>query len=403
VTSGLAHLVAALAIVVAGLGCRPRDEAPGLDCVFDPRAPVTECTHVTGRQDEVASTLSESAELVLESLTASRSAVGVVVDARLAGRFWNETDQNVYVFLGAAGGEARYALSADPGYAADVGYPVRGEVTVPHTIDVRVGIMAPVAGGYSPQVYVDDPVRALAVGEGAIGALRVTRQEIHAEIPLERWYVAKRVPVPEHLGVTVATARDYVGFVDQLSVRELPVGSSGAAAGRDAPPMTYPKLDLRSHHFERVAMQASPSGGVTVELEMGAPITDWGQTNLHVFFLPVPLYPSAKPLLDPSKSRTLPAKWSFYCGVYSPRRVFCKPSAGRDFTFDSAYAERATLAAPEGVTFRELGGARYALDVGAQQVDTLRAGRSTFALVVSAGRDGFGPTTWYGSAAAGQR
>jgi hypothetical protein len=77
--------------------------------------------------------------------------------------------------------------------------------------------------------------------------------------------------------------------------------------------------------------------------------------------------------------------------------VFCKPSLGKDFTFDTAYAERADLASPPGVAFRELGARRYALELGAEHLDKLRAGRPTFALVVSAGRDGFSPTTWYGT------
>jgi hypothetical protein len=389
-----------LACVAVGCTDRARPSgADGLACVLDPKAVVTECPNVAEGQDPQTLVLSDASELVLEALTASRNGDNLVVDARLAGRFWNPVDQNLYVFLGGpapAGGAVHYALTADDIFAADVGYPVRGAIDVPHAIDVRVGVMAPTVAPYSPQVYATDPVHAVAVGEGALTALRVDGHEVHVEIPLARYYAAKGTAVPERVAVTVATERDYVGFVDQLSVPELAAGASAAAAPRTRAAMSYPRLDPRAHRFERIALRPS-NEGVSLELTMAAPITDWAQTNLHVFFLPVPPYPAAKPLPDPSKTRTLPFKWSLYCAVYSPHRVFCKASHGKDFTFDTAYAERASLEAPAGIAFRELGGQRYALDVGPEHEATLRSGRATFAVIVAAGRDGVAPTTWYGS------
>jgi len=265
--------------------------------------------------------------------------------------------------------------------------------------------MAPVERPYSPQVYVSDPVHAEAVGPGAGVTLQTRGGEVHLEIPLDRYYAVKKAPAPERLGVTVATARDYVGFIDQISVRDLSPGSTKRETSRDLPPTAYPALDARSHHLERVALRALRDlrGGVSVELETSAPIADWAQTNLHFFFIPVPPYPATPPLHDPSKTRDLPFKWSYYCGVYSPRRLFCKASRGKDFTFDTAYAERDSLAAPAGVAFREVAPGRYALDLAASHLDTLRAGRATFALVVAAGRDGFGPTSWYGAGAPAAR
>jgi hypothetical protein len=381
------------------LGCAeraPSGEPFGLDCVFDPRAPLTACPHLGDRQSLEPLTLSDSAELCIQALSAARSGDSLSLEVRLAGRFWNETDQNLYVFLGAAGPASPYALSADPGFAAEVGYPVRGELLLPHGVDLRVGVMAPAERVYSPQVYLADPVHADAVGPGAIDAVRAEGSTVHLTIPLGRYYAKKNAPVPEHLGVTVASARDYVGFVDQRSVRDLPKGSAAAAGERDLPPIAYPLLDPAAHRFAELSLRPA-GGGVSVELTMAAPITDWAQTNLHFFFVPTPPYPSSKPLPDPSKSRTLPYKWSYYCGVYSPRRIFCKASHGKDFTFDKAYAERASLSAPPGVSFRELGAGRYALEIGAEHADTLRAGRPSYALVVSAGRDGFGPTSWYGA------
>ena len=396
------------AAAAAVISCAERttpSESFGLDCVFDSRSSVTECAHVRAGQSEQALTLSESRELAIDAVEVTRSVSRLTVDVHLAGRFWNETDQNLYVFVGgptADGVSTSYAISADAMFASDLGYPARSALRLPHTPDVRVGVMAPTERQYTPQVYVNDPVHAEAVGASAGVTLRTQEGVVHVEIPLERYYAVKKAPIPEHLSVTVATARDYVGFIDQISVRDLSPGGTKKETSRVLPPVAYPMLDARSHHFERVALRTA-GRGVSVEFETSTPIVDWAQTNLHFFFLPAPPYLVTPPLHDPSRTRTLPYKWSFYCGVYSPHRLFCKASRGKDFTFDTAYAERDSLAAPAGVMFREVAPGRYALDLAAEHLDTLRAGRATFALVVAAGRDGFGPTSWYGVGAAPAR
>lgn len=92
----------------------------------------------------------------------------------------------------------------------------------------------------------------------------------------------------------------------------------------------------------------------------------------------------------------LPYPWSFYCGVYSPHRLFCKSSAGTDFTYDPGYSERKTLENPEGVRFYTLGGAAYALEIEPEQAKRLRGNAQGVALLLAAGRDGFGPTSCFG-------
>ncbi len=391
-------------LLTASIGCVARkmpSETYGLDCIYDFRAPVTECAHVKERAPSELSS-SDASELVLRSLTATRAGARLTLDVRLAGRFWNETDQNVYVFLGgptADGAPATYALTADPSFAADLSYPVRTTVALPHANEVRIGLMAPAERPYSPQIYVTDSVHTDLVGASAGATLRAEGSRVLLEIPLDRYFALGRSPVPERLGVTVATARDYVGFVDQLSVRELSPSATKSETARAAPPMVYPRLDPRAHTLERVALRTlgeGPGAGVSVEIDTAAPIVDWAQTNLNFFFLPVPPRPTEAPLLDPSHARTLPFQWSYYCGVYSPHRLFCRASNGTDFRYDTAYAERAALPATEGVSFREIAPGRYALDLAEGPTKELSASHGTFALIVSVGRDGFGPTSWYG-------
>ena len=388
-------------LFLGSMGCSSRTmprESYGLDCIYDFRIPVTECARVR-EHARVQPSLSDASELVLRSVTATRAGSRLSIEARLAGRFWNEIDQNVYVFLGGPtpdGAPTTYALTADTSFAADLSFAVRSAVRLPHENVVRVGLMSPVERPYSPQVYVTDSVHADAVGPGAGVVLRVVGDRVQLEIPLDRYFALAKSPIPERLGVTVATARDYVGFVDQLSVRDLAPSATKTETTRDLPAATYPMLDPRSHAFERVALRTTAGGGVSVEVDTAAPIVDWAQTNLNFFFLPVPPTPARTPLYDPSKARTLPFQWSYYCGVYSPHRVFCKASHGTDFKYDTGYAERSALPPAEGVSFREIAPGRYALDLAAGPTKELSDPRATFALIVSAGRDGFGPTSWYG-------
>ncbi len=397
----------ALLLAAASLGCSKPDVAPGsygLDCIFAPRAPFTECARSARAPGAAETARSASSDLVIGSVRAGRGAKGLVLDVHLEGQFWNEADQNLYVFVGGStpgGASSSYALTADPGHAAESGYPVRSTVELPHSSDLRIGIMAPAERRYSPQVYVNDPVRAEAVGRSSGVQVATQGGDVHLEIPIERYYAAKRLPVPEVISVTVATARDYVGFIDQLSVRDVAKDGERTETTKALPPMPYPMIDARSHVLERVTLRPA-SGGVSVEVGMAAPIRDWAQTNLSFYFIPVPPYRAGRPLPDPTTTRTLPYRWSYYCGVYSPRRVFCKASHGKDFSFDSAYSERTSLALPEGIAFRDLGEGRYALDVAAALMADIRLDRPTFAVVVAAGRDGDAPTSWYGAPATAQ-
>lgn len=212
---------------------------------------------------------------------------------------------------------------------------------------------------------------------------------------LDEMYRRRQSAVPERVSLTVATARDYVGFVDQLSVAQVADGETKRAGPRAAEPVLYPTLDYDSHMLKGVSL-GERGGSVRVEFETAAEIKDWAQTNLNFFFVPYPPAPGAPRPPDPSKTVLLPFAWSFYCGVYSPSRIFCKASGGADFSYDEGYAERSSLEGPKDVSFVALGGARYALELGPESAGKMRGGAGAFALLVTIGRDGFGPTSAYG-------
>lgn len=367
----------------------------GLGCIDDVRAARTDCGVAVARQRTNRPALSDPADLRIERATAKRVGQMLVLGVELAGPFLSEVDQNVYVFAGAAGSTpSMYRLTGDDAYLSDVGYPVRGALELPHGYDVRVGVMAPQVSGYTPQVYLEDPVYARAVGADTGIAQHVDGRLLTITIPLGRYYNDRRMRAPERWSITVATARDYVGFVDQASVLDVGDGETKQAAPRQLPAAIYPALDLDAHVFRGASIEAR-DGGSDIVLETAAPIADWAQTNLHFFFVPVPPYTAAFNLPDPSRTASLPYKWSYYCGVYAPSRVFCKASLGSDFTFDEGYAARTALEAPEGVELRAEPG-RYVLSLGPRIARTARAGRPAFAVIVSIGRDGFPPTTWLG-------
>jgi hypothetical protein len=371
----------------------------GLDCALEAGASQAECAHVAEHQQVQPPSLTGARDLVLTALSATRTSTHLLVKATLQGGFRNAADQNLYLFLGEPGPEGTrtpYALTSDPQYAKDLAYEVRTALELPHRADVRVGVMTPGPAGYSPQVYVRDPLHADVVGPDAGVMLRVDGPTVHLEVPLARYYALKGAEVPAQLAVTLATARDYVGFVDHLSVPALALNETRQASPRAAQPVLYPSLDVRSHRFKRVALREA-AGTTTVALETGAPITDWAQTNLQFFFVPLPPERPPQPLKDASGALALPYAWTHYCAVYSPGRIFCKSSRGQDFTYDSAYAERTALERPEGVRFLEDGPARYRLEV---PTAALAAGPQGVALLVAAGRDGFGPTSFYGKAPA---
>ncbi len=371
----------------------------GLDCVLEAGASRVECGHVAEHQEVRRPELTGARELVLTALSASRTPTHLVVDATLQGAFHNAVDQNLYLFIGEAGPagtRTRYALTADEQYARDVSYPLRTALELPHRLDVRVGVMTPGPAGFSPQVFVRDAVRADAAGPEAEVVQRVEGSTVHLEVPLGRYYGLKGAEVPAQLSVTLATARDYVGFVDHLSVLEVAPGKAGTAAPRAEPPLLYPSLDVRSHRFKAVSLREE-EGTTTVALELAAPIADWAQTNLQFYFVPLPPSPPPRPLKDATHSVDLPYAWARYCAVYSPGRIFCRDSGGRDFTYDTAYAERPALERPEGVRFREEGASRYVLEL---PTASLGGGKGGVALLVTAGRDGFAATSVYGRAPA---
>ncbi|QSQ19648.1 hypothetical protein JY651_30605 [Pyxidicoccus parkwayensis] len=382
-----------IALLTAACNRAPEPNPYGLDCVLEKGAAEAPCAGVTEHQQVNRLELTGARELVLTDLAAHRTPTSLVVDATLQGAFRNAVDQNLYLFLGGSTGSTPYALTADPQYAADLSYPVRTSLNLPHQLDIRVGLMAPEPSGYTPQIYVRDSVHADAVGRDAQVVQRMDGPHVHVEVPLERYYRLKGLPVPRALSVTLATARDYVGFIDHRTVLDLKEGDTGMATPRDSTPVLYPSLDTRSHRFKAVTLEQK--GDTTrVSVELRAPVTDWAQTNLQFFFIPLPPTPPRERLTDPSHAVALPYAWSWYCAVYSPRRVFCKASEDRDYTYDTAYAERASLETPAGVRFREEEGARYLLEVPTTSV---RAGREGFALLLAAGRDGFAPTSFYGS------
>ncbi|MCP3099277.1 hypothetical protein LZ198_10380 [Myxococcus sp. K15C18031901] len=387
-------LAASLLLSFLAPGCSSRPPPYALDCALSGGETESTCLHVTEHQEVTRLELTGARELVLTALSATRTATHVVVEATLQGGFRNAVDQNLYLFLGEPtdGAPSVYSLTADPQYAADVGYPLRTSLELPHRPDVRVGLMSPHVQGYTPQVYVRDSVKADAVGADTGVVIRVDGARVHVEVPLERYYRLEGAPVPGALSVTLATARDYVGFVDHLSVPALAPGDTRTATARTTEPQLYPSLNARSHRFERVALRRDATT-TSVSLEMAAPITDWAQTNLQFFFVPLPPTAPLHVLQDAAHAVDLPYAWSWYCAVYSPHRVFCRASGGNDFRYDTAYAERTELTALPGVHFKQEAPGRYVLECPSA---ALGAGPEGFALMLAAGRDGFAPTTFYG-------
>ncbi|NTX51405.1 hypothetical protein [Myxococcus sp. CA039A] len=388
------HLRARLLLWAAVLGCTSKPPPYALDCALPTGDVESHCTRLVEHQQVNRLELTGARELVVTALSATRTTTRLVVDATLQGGFRNPADQNLYLFLGEPtdGAPTTYSLTADPQYAADLGYPVRIALELPHRLDVRVGLMAPRTQGYTPQVYVRDTVRADAVGPDAEVLVQVDGARIHVEVPLERYYALKGVPVPGTLSVTLATARDYVGFVDHLTVPSVGPGDMRLAATRTTEPVLYPSLNARAHRFKAVTLRRDEAV-TSVELEMAAPITDWAQTNLQFFFIPLPPTAPRQVIQDAAHAVDLPYAWSWYCAVYSPRRVFCRASGGLDFSYDTAYAERTELPTLTGVRFRETAPGRYILESPNTSVG---AGPEGFAVMLAAGRDGFAPTAFYG-------
>jgi hypothetical protein len=368
-----------------------------LSCVAQ-AGTVAHCAQVSPAQMVQQLPLSDSQELVIENAGVAYGQSSVKVDIRLKGSFHNESDQNLYVFIGQPthdGAPVRYSLSSDEQYFTDLSYKVRNAIDLPHTNDVRIGVMAPRDADYSPQVYLKDPVRADLVGEASGVGMEFAEHQVRLSFPLAEYYGRKQAALPARISVTVATARDYVGFVDQISIDNIGAGETKRGDTKPTLPAQYPMLRYDSHIFKNVAL-AEADGSVKVEVEMQSEIEDWAQTNLSFFFVPYPASQRKAAPTDPSKSLLLPSAWSFYCAVYSPNRLFCKESRGADFTYDTGYAERSVLEQPAGIQFRALGGAKYQLELAPENAAKLRAGSDGYALLLMAGRDGFSPTSVYG-------
>jgi hypothetical protein len=370
-----------------------------LDCVAQiGPASITPCADVSQAQLVQQLPSSDAQELNIESARITRQPSSLTVYLNLRGSFWNESDQNLYVFIGQSrplGAPVSYSLSSDEQYFADLSYDVRNSIELPHSNDIRVGIMAPREAAYTPQVYINDAVHTDLAGREAHISMALDQHLVRLELPLLEYYRRKGASLPDRISVTLATARDYVGFIDQISVMDIGAGETKDEDRKPLPAMRYPMLRYDSHLFKSV-MLAQDAGSLKVELEMQSEIEDWAQTNLYFFFVPAPPVAAKPAPQDPSKSIKLPYPWSFYCGVYSPQRLFCKESGGVDFTYDEGYAERSALELPEGVRFRVLGNAKYSLEFTPRNVEKIRAGRDRFALLLMAGRDGFGPTSCYG-------
>lgn len=387
-----------LLVTLFGLAWYFEGRCAALDCVFYRGSAGVQCASGASRHEIQRLPISDSSELYLENVEVIREGATAKINVKLKGSFWNDSDQNIYAFIGRPSTEgtgASYSLSSDTQYFSDLSYPVRHAIQLSHSLDIRVGIMAPTQSQYTPQVYITDPVRADLVGSTSHVGVEVDEHVVRIQLPLDEFYGRRGTAVPPQINVTIATARDYVGFVDQITAPAVAIGETKAENRISVAPAVYPHLDYNSHIVKNLRLEQA-DGGLKVSLEMEQPIEDWAQTNLYFFFVPYPSDNLAAGLRDPSRRLYLPHAWSFYCGVYSPNRIVARTSNGTDFSYDVGYAERSTLEAPEGVRFRALGGATYSLELSPETVEKLMSGKSGFSLLLTAGRDGFGPTSCYG-------
>ena len=388
-----------IGLVLLGISIYARRRCRVLYCVAPGGVAAVECNDATTRQTIRKIRLTDPRELVIQEVAVTRDHDTADLRISLQGHFDNEQDQNIYVFIGeenAAGALTSYSLSSDTQYFKDLAYPVRNTIQFPHRNDIRLGVMSPEISNYSPQVYIHDPVYADLVGKVTNVRLVSSGNEVSLEIPLLAYYQRLGKPVPAAVSFTVASARDYVGFIDQLTVNNVAAKETKREMRKIAPPSLYPPLNYDSHIFKRVTIDRSAAGAVRIQFATNAEIQDWAQTDLHFFFIPYPPAKFVRGLADPSHSLNLPFAWSYYCGVYSPHRIFCKTSNGSDFTYDSGYAKRTELALPAGVAFQALGNAEYSLELEPQIVSVFKGRDGQFALLMTAGRDGFGPTSAWG-------
>ena len=393
-------LLALLVVLLAGilwLIIKTANDCSRLSCTLQNGVAMIKCENQSQLLERPPST--DAQELTMEKVQVARDQSSVLISTTLKGRFWNETDQNLYVFVGQTSGGAApvsYSLTADTQYLADVSYPIRNTIELPHANDIRIGVMAPGEVSYSPQIYITDAVKADVVGADAHVETNIRGNDVVLRLPLAEYYQRKQTAVPQRLSFTVATARDYVGFIDVISVLDVSSGETKTGNARLQPPSSYPVLNYDSHVVKSLTLTQPSGAPLAIELESAAPINDWAQTNLHLFFVPVPNKNAGDVPADPSHLLTLPVRWSYYCAVYSPHRLFCKAPAGEDFSYDTGYSNRSVLEQPRGVAFKELGGTKYAFSISPEVVQQIKQGENAFAVFVTAGRDGFGPSSCFG-------
>jgi hypothetical protein len=162
-----------------------------------------------------------------------------------------------------------------------------------------------------------DPVYADLVGKVTNIRLNSSGNEVTLRIPVTDYYKSQGKSVPALLSFTIATARDYVGFIDQISVHNIRIDNTELNAKKTLSPSLYPPLNYDSHVVKRLTAERTSSGAVRIQFETAAEIQDWAQTDLHFFFVPYPAHKRGRGLFDPSHSLGLPFAWSYLCGLFA--------------------------------------------------------------------------------------
>jgi hypothetical protein len=388
--------VAASCLSLALTGCsrspEPLASCP-FRCVLRAGSAAVECAapSASDRRWTPPSVPSESSEI---TRVAARNASGVLhVDVELRGGFVEAVDQNVYLFLGTtadARSGASWSLSDDPAYFEGLGYPVRAAVTLPGEPARRIAILSPRVESYSPQVYERRRGDAAVTGPAAPLTLTQSGTSFEVAVDLSR-LLGGTAAADDELWVTVATARDYVGFISDATVDRVPSDGREVSATPTSPTMHYPRLEPRSHELTAVSV-ARGARKLEVDLRTLEPVRDWAQTNVGFYFFALPTPRLARRPRDASKSFELPAGWSYYCAVYSPVRVFCRRPDPTTWSYDESYSGRSRLDLPAGVHVDTVGGElRLGVDAEAAGV-----GSGDVGVMVTVGRDGFAPTSVYG-------
>ncbi len=335
---------------------------------------------------------SEASEI--ERITARRASGALTVDVELGGGFVEAVDQNVYLFLGRAADAragASWALSEDPAFFENLGYEVRSRVTLPGDPLRRVALLSPRVKSYSPQIYESARGQAYVTGAAAPIALQSSGKSFHVSVELAT-LLGGSAAARDDLWLTVATARDYVGFISEATIGRVTADGTVASSAPTSPSMRYPLLDPDGQKLAGVAL-ARHGPSLDLVVRTVAPVHDWAQTNVNLYFFALPTPMLASRPRDASKAFELPAGWAYYCAIYSPARVFCRRPPLDGWSYDDGYAERARLEVPPGVGV-EIAGTEVRVSMDTTVTGVL--GHGDVGVVVTVGRDGFGPTTIYG-------